>query len=137
MKRFWFSLAFLTALAGAAFAQVPATGTVPGVPITGNATGTTGAVTGTLAAAAGKLTFVCGFSVSAIGGTAAVGPITIANLVGSSMVFQLTSSASGSVLTQGFSPCIPAIGANTAITITTTPDGTATAVNVNSWGFQR
>src|ERR1700722_6329102 len=47
-------------------------------PITGNGTGTTGAVVGTLAAAAAKTTYICGFAVSAVGGTAAVGPITIA-----------------------------------------------------------
>jgi hypothetical protein len=59
------------------------------IPITGNATGTTGAVVGTLAARPAATTYICGFNVSAIGGTAAVGPITIAGLVGSSMVYQL------------------------------------------------
>src|ERR1019366_2943021 len=70
------------------------TGQYPGgaTPITGNSTGTTGAVTGTLAAASAKTTYICGFDVSAIGGTAAIGPITVAGLVGSSMVFQLASS---------------------------------------------
>lgn len=137
MKRLFLTVAFAVALAGTAFAQVPATGTVPGIPITGNATGTTGAVTGTLAAATGKVTYICGFNVSAIGGTAAVGPITVANLVTSSMVYQLASSAGGSFLTAQFWPCIPANASNTAITITTTADGTATAVDVNSWGYQR
>lgn len=106
-------------------------------PITGNASGTTGAVVGTLAAAPGRTTYMCGFAISAIGGTAPVGPVTIANLAGSSMVFQLSSSAAGVTLPMAFWPCIPAQTPNTAITITTTADGTATAVNVNSWGFQR
>jgi hypothetical protein len=35
-----------------------------------------------------KITFICGFEVDAIGGTATVGPITVAGIVGSSMVFQ-------------------------------------------------
>jgi hypothetical protein len=105
--------------------------------ITGNALGTTGAVTGTLAAAQGKTTYICGFKVDAIGGTAAVGPITVAGLVGSSMVFQGSSSAAGGpVARQNFSPCIPASAQNAAITVSTTADGTATAVNVNSWGHQ-
>lgn len=104
--------------------------------ITGNATGTTGAVVGTLAGVSAKTTYICGFSVSAIGGTAAVGPITIAGTVTASLVYQLASSASGSQLTQSFSPCIPASATNTAITVTTTADGTASAVAVNSWGFQ-
>jgi hypothetical protein len=107
------------------------------IPITGNATGTTGAVVGTLAASPGRTTWICGFDVSAIGGTAAVGPITVAGLVGSSMVYQIASSAGGVTLNRTYTPCIPASAVNTAITITTTADGTATAVDVNSWGFQQ
>ena len=109
-------------------------------PITGNATGTTGAVVGTLAAAPGKFTYVCGFHIDAIGGTAVVGPITLAGIVGSSMVFQGSSSAGGNaaIPEQLFAPyCIPANAINTAITLTTTADGTATAVDVNLWGFQQ
>lgn len=112
---------------------VPATNT----PITGNASGSTGAVVGTLAAAANKLTYICDFDVSAIGGTAAVGPIVVAGLVGSSKTYQLSSSATGVVLSKNFTPCVPASAVNTAITITTTADGTATAVNVNSSGYQQ
>lgn len=107
------------------------------IPITGNATGSTSAVVGTLAAATGRRTWICGFDVSAIGGTAAVGPITVAGLVGSSMVYQISSTAAGLTLSRTFTPCIPASAVNTAITITTTADGTASAVNVNSWGFQQ
>jgi hypothetical protein len=47
---------------------------------------------GTLTGASGKTAYICGFNVSAVGGTAAVGPITIAGLIGSSMVYQLASS---------------------------------------------
>lgn len=109
----------------------------PSGVITGNATGTTGAVVGTLAAATGKTTYICGFDVSAIGGTAAVGPITIAGTVTASLVYQLASSASGNTLSRTFTPCIPASAVNTAITVTTTADGTASAVSVNSWGYQQ
>lgn len=105
-------------------------------PITGNATGSTGAVVGTLSGAASVTTFICGFNVSAIGGTAAVGPITVAGLIGSSQVYQLTSTAAGVMLTQTFNPCIPASAVNTPITVTTTADGSATAVDVNSWGYR-
>lgn len=107
------------------------------VSITGNAAGTTGAVVGTLAAASGKTTYVCGFNVQAIGGTAAVGPITVAGLTGSSQVYQASSSAAGgSVASANFNPCIPASAVDTAITVTTTADSTATAVDVNAWGYQ-
>ena len=103
-------------------------------PITGNATGTTGAVVGTLTAGS-KTAYMCTFDVSAIGGTAAVGPITVAGLTGSSMVFQLASSTSGVTLSRSYFPCIPASASSTNITVTTTADGTATAVSVNSSGF--
>lgn len=106
-------------------------------PISGNATGTTGAVVGTLAGAASKTTYICGFSVSAIGGTAAVGPITVAGLVGASQVYYLSSSVSGTTMNVPFSPCIPSSAANTSITITTTANGTATGVAVNSWGYRQ
>jgi hypothetical protein len=105
-------------------------------PITGNATGTTGAVVGTLTGVANATTYICGFAVSAVG-TGAVGPITIAGIVTSSMVFQLTAAAAGAVLTQGFSPCIPSSAVNTNITVTTTADASASAVDVNSWGYTK
>lgn len=107
--------------------------------ITGNAAGTTGAVVGTLAAAVGKTTYICGFHVDAIGGTASIGPVTVAGLIGSSMVFQGSSSANGNqgIPLMTFTPCVPASATNTAITITTTADGSASAVDVNSWGYQQ
>lgn len=106
--------------------------------ITGNANGTTAAVVGTLAAVSAKTTYICGFAVNAAGGTASIGPITVAGLVGSSMTFQGFSSAAGFTMTpMNFNPCIPASAPNTAITITTTANATATAVNVNSWGYQQ
>lgn len=109
-----------------------------GTAITGNATGSTGAVVGTLAGVAGKTTYICGFSVSGTGGTANIGPITVAGLVGSSQVYQLSNNVASTAtnFSQSFNPCIPASAANTAITVTTTADGTATAVDVNSYGYQ-
>lgn len=109
---------------------------IGGTVITGNSTGSTGAVVGTLAAAVGKTTYISGMIVSAIGGVATIGPITVAGLVTSSMVYYLASTATGVSLAVQFNPPIPASTTNTAITITTTANGTATAVTVNSWGFQ-
>jgi len=106
------------------------------IPATGVASGTTGAVAGSLAARAGYLAYLCNVDVSVIGGTAAVGPITITNLVGGTFTYQASSTAAGGLaLTRTYTPCIPASGVNTAITVTTTADGTATAVNVNMSGF--
>jgi hypothetical protein len=108
------------------------------IPITGNANGTTGAVVGTLAGTAGKTTYICGFTVSGIGGTADPGPVTIAGVVGSSMTFQmsLNNANTASIIQQDFTPCIPASAANTAITTTTTAALGATAVSVVSFGYQ-
>jgi hypothetical protein len=131
-------LILLALIPSIALAQAPQ----PFVPleaggqIVGNSTGTTSAVVGTLAGTAGKTTYICGFAVSAIGGTAAVGPITIAG-PSTSLVYELASTVTGVTLTQTFTPCIPASATNTAITTTTTADGSASAVAVNSWGFQQ
>ena len=106
--------------------------------ISGNAAGTTSAVVGTLAASTTKFTYICGFNVQSIGGTASSGPITIAGLVGGSQVYQtdVNSATVGKTIASAtFTPCIPSSAINTAITVTTTANGTASAVDVNSWGY--
>lgn len=105
-------------------------------PITAAATGTTGAVTATLAALASNFTYICGFDISATGGVATLGPITITNVGGNTFTYQLFSTATGAQLQKTFSPCIRSSAVNTAIAVATTADGTATAVDVNTWGFQ-
>src|SRR5262252_6200679 len=87
--RSWFLAAAFFALCcfvGPAASQT--SGVPTGAIITGNAAGSTAAVVGTLAARAGVTTYICGFNVSAIGGTATVGPITVAGLIGSNQVYQ-------------------------------------------------
>jgi hypothetical protein len=106
--------------------------------IMGASTGTTGAVTGTLAAVPGKVTYICGWHVSAAGGTAAVGPITIATLKGGvSFTYSMSSTAAGTTLGETYSPCLPGNALNTAITVLTTADGTASSVAVNVWGLAK
>ena len=105
-------------------------------PITGNSSGSTQSVVGTLAGTTSKTTFICGFNASGTGGTAAIGPLTLAGIT-SSMIFQLFSTATGVNFTQTYFPCMPASATNTNITLTTTADGTATAVDVNMWGYQQ
>ncbi len=106
--------------------------------ITGNATGTTGAVVGTLTAVSAKTTFICGINVSAPGGTGAVGPITVAGLITAIDGVSTDCDRVGQhLVTQTFTPCIPATAANTKITITTTADASASHVAVNSWGYNK
>lgn len=105
--------------------------------VLGIGTGTTGAVTGTLAGAASKTTFICGFDISATGGVASLGPITVTGLLGGTFTYQLFSTATGVNFTKTYNPCLQASAVNTAIVVTTTADGTATAVDVNVQGFQQ
>lgn len=137
LKKLSFAL-LLSGVAVVAMGQFPQpTGSPTNPQIGCSSTGTTGAVVGTCAATAGKTNVLCGFNVQAIGGTAAVGPITVAGLTGGSQVYQASATAGGGkVAGELFIPCLAATGPNVAITITTTADGTATAVDVNGWGYQ-
>ena len=125
-----FALVFALALSAAALAQTTLYQTLINV-----ATGTTGSVTAKLAANAGKTTWICGFDVSAIGGTAAVGPVTVTGLLSGTLTYQMSSSAAGVTLSRTFTPCLPGSAINQAIAVVTTADGTASAVDVQAWGF--
>jgi hypothetical protein len=103
--------------------------------ITGIGTGTTGAVTGTLATVPGKTAYLCGFDVSAVGGTAAIGPVTVTGLLNGTFTYQFFSSASGATLSRTFTPCVPAANQTQSIAVVTTADGTASAVDVNVFGL--
>lgn len=107
-----------------------------GTAVVGINSGTTGAVTATLSGVQSKTTYICGFDISAAGGTATLSPVTIAGLLGGTFTYQ-GISAGGVPFVRTFSPCIPASAQNTAITVNTTADGTATAVDVQAWGYQQ
>lgn len=104
--------------------------------ITAIATGSTGAVTATLAGVAAKTTYICGFDISAAGGTATISPITITGLLNGTFTFQ-GISAGGLPFTRTYTPCVPASAVNTGIAVVTTADGSASAVDVQAWGFQQ
>jgi hypothetical protein len=53
------------------------------------------------------------------------------------MVYQLTATTTGASVSQTFTPCIQSSAVNTAITVTTTADASATSVSVGSWGYQQ
>jgi hypothetical protein len=108
------------------------------IPTVAIGAGSTGAVTATMPAAIGRTNWLCGVTISAIGGTATVGPVTISNLIGNiTFTIQMASTAAGNTFVQGFSPCIPAKAVNTSIAIVTTADASASAVDVNAWGYQQ
>ena len=128
--------------ASSIFGQVPGPSTGTGypsgsIPLVVGVTGTTGAVTASLPGSPGRLTYMCGLHIDAAG-SGAIGPITITGLAGgTTWTYQATAGNSGtSPPVQTYSPCIPANAANTAIVVTTSADGTASAVDINTWGYQ-
>jgi hypothetical protein len=82
-------------------------------------------------AVANKTNYVCGVHVSSTGsGTSAV---TVATLTGGvTFTYQLTAPGNFAML---YNPCIPASAQNATLTVTAGANGTATAVDVNVWGF--
>lgn len=101
------------------------------------ATGSTGAVTATLPAVASQFTYLCNLQVSAAGGTATISPITVAGVQGGSLVFQGISAGGAPFIPPAWTPCLRSSAVNTPITVTTTADGTATAVDVQASGFSQ
>jgi hypothetical protein len=108
---------------------------IPAFQIVAQGNGTTGAVSATLAGVAGKITYICGFTVSGAG-TGLISPVTVGSVGLSTSPYQ-GISAGVAPFSQTFSPCIPATAVNTGISVTTTADASATAVDVIAWGFQQ
>jgi hypothetical protein len=136
MKRITYTLVALVLAALPAGAQI----NMPNISgnvlaIVAVASGSTGIVTATLPAAAGKVTFLCGVDISAAG-TATLSPVTVTGLVGGTLTYQ-GLSAGANPFTHPFWPCLPASAINSSISVATTADASATAVNVQAWGFQQ
>lgn len=102
-----------------------------------------GVATATLAAATGKVTYICGFSITSAGSTAAavVSP-TVANVITGTMTFTYASVAGATLanqhLTVPFTPCISANAPNTTVPVSMPSLGAGnTNTTVNAWGYQR
>lgn len=112
------------------------------VPITASASVAASANTATLAGTAGKTTYVCGFTVSGLGATAAtVSTVTVANTVTGSLIYYEPIPAGVTVglspLVVPFNPCVPASAANTAVTVTVSSPGAGnTNIAVSATGYQ-
>ncbi len=98
--------------------------------------------TATLAGAASKTTYICGFSITSSGSTAAavVSP-TITGPISGTMAFTYTSVAgvtlANAPLVVPFNPCVPASAVNTPIAVSMPSLGAGnTNTTVNAWGFQ-
>src|SRR6266481_9332965 len=95
-----------------------ATTTTP-TAITASTTGTTGATTATLAGVASKTTFICGFTISSDATAALAGAATVTGTITGTLNYiqNVGSATAAGVLTQTFSPCIPASATNTGIAV--------------------
>lgn len=122
------------------------TNTMTGVaatPITANSGNVAAATaTATLAAAAGKTTYICGFTITSTGSTAAavVNP-TVTGTVTGTLTFTYASVAGATLANQPlvvpYNPCVPASAVNTAIVVSMPSLGAGnTNATVNAWGFQ-
>lgn len=120
----------------------PVTG-VAATPVTANSGNVAaGVATATLPAAAGKTTYICGFTITSAGSTAAavVSP-TVTNTITGTLTFTYVSVAGATLANQSlivpFNPCVPANAANTTIPVSLPSLGAGnTNTTVNAWGFQ-
>lgn len=115
----------------------------PGIPagstaITNSNTGTTAAVSATLAGVSGKTTYICGFTITSGGTTAALAQnATVAGTISGTMNFTYVDVSSGQgLLGIAFPICLPASGQNTSIVVTAPAGGTGTVAAVSTWGYQ-
>ncbi len=135
-----------------ALAALPASAQVPwsghGVPpisvsaSSGNVAA--GTATATLAAGGGKrVTYICGFSATGGGATAAsVVNLTVTNVVTGTMTYTFGAVAGVGVpdtpLVVQFNPCLPANASNTTIVVSMPSLGAGnTNAAVNAWGFKQ
>lgn len=107
--------------------------------ITASATGTTGATAATLAATSGKTTYICGFTISSDATAALAGAATVTGTITGSLNYiqNVGSATAAGILTQNFTPCIPASASNTTIAVTSVAAGTGGNTAVTAWGYQQ
>ena len=117
-------------------APIPAGAQV--VPLTFDATGTTGQIAATFTKAAGKFTYICGFLITS-GQTTVQTTVdaTITGLVGGTKTFAYVFPSSGQgVLGVAFPGCITSSAKNTSIIVNVPASGGAgTAGSVSAWGY--
>jgi hypothetical protein len=141
MKKLCAALLILFGLANAALAQVVTSKPFPEGARPNNLTAstafTTGASSATLTGAASKWTYLCGFTVTSAGTTAAtLGAITVTGTIGGTMTFEYAFVSSGQgVFGIAFPGCISSSAVNTSIVVNTPAGGAGTVGAVNAWGY--
>lgn len=141
MRKLVAALLISLGLASAALAQVVTTKDFPSGSQTNNKTAstdfTTGTAAATLTAQAAKWTYLCGFTVTTGGTTAATtGKVTITGLITGTMSFTYVFVSSGQgIMGIAFPGCISSSAVNTAIVVNTPAGGAGTVGSVNAWGY--
>jgi hypothetical protein len=144
MRRLVLLLAAALSLASPVAAQVPPTRAIQ----VQNSSGTVAAAvaTATLPALTNRVTYICGFTITSTGATAAavVSP-TVTGVVGGTMTFTYAAVAGATAANQPLvvqfgtgDTCIPATAPNTTIVVSVPSLGTGnTNDTVSAWGYQR
>jgi hypothetical protein len=113
------------------------------VPAVGAGTGTVGAVSASISGVAGQFSFLCGFSASILEngtGNTTSGPVIVTGLsVGNTFTYQLATQGPNIafLFTQTFTPCLAGGSVASAISVNTTANAQAAAVDVNAWGYRQ
>lgn len=142
MRKLSAALLILLGLASAALAQVVTVKPFPDGQagrtnnLVASTTGTTGAITATLTGAANATTYICGFTVTSAGTTAAtLGNITITGIsVTMNFTYAFVSSGQG-VFGIAFPGCIAGSAQNTNIVVNVPAGGAGTTVAATAWGY--
>jgi hypothetical protein len=141
MKRIVIGLAALLGLVAIASAQVVTTRQFPEgaqvLNVTPSADFTTGTSAVVLTAISGKWNYICGFTITTGGTTAATtGKVTIAGLASGTLSFTYVFVSSGQgIMGIAWPGCLTASAANQAITVSTPAGGAGTVGSVNAWGY--
>lgn len=146
MKRIFLALLYVLAATAWAYAQTlaPLQPTTQ-VTIIGAASGNVAnaTATATIAATVDKKNYLCGFSITSTGSTAAavVSP-TVTGLSGGTLTLSYATVAGATLSNQplivNFSLCIPASATNTAIAVALPALGAGnTNATVNAWGYRQ
>lgn len=119
---------------GAFSSQYPSGAT----PITASSTGTTGATTATLAGTGGKTTYISGFTITSDATAALAGTATVTGTITGTLNYiqNVGGATAAGILTQSFSPSIPASATNTGIAVNSVAAGTGGNTAVTAWGYQ-
>lgn len=106
-------------------------------PLTASATGTTGAFSATLTGVTGKWTYICGFTMTSGGTTAAtLGNATVTGTISGTMNFTYVYVSSGQgLLGIAFPGCISSSATGTNIVVNMPAGGAGTTAAITAWGY--